>query len=48
MLGEPKKGKSHKNIRLEDLNIDLSKRFRYEGPKGEAVPENIFDMLYQV
>ena len=48
MFGGPKQGKSRKNIRLEDLNVDLSKRFKYEGPKDESVPENIFDMLYQV
>ena len=33
---------------LKDLNVDLSKRFKYEGIKGNKLNDEIFSQLYQI
>ena len=33
------------NLRIKDLNIDSTKRFKYEGVKDNNVNDSIFGML---
>ena len=45
MLGTTKAVKRKKNVDLSDLDIDMSKRFKYEGPKTQ---QDIYPMMYHL
>ena len=45
MLGTTKAVKRKKNVGLDSLEIDLSKRFKYEGPKTQ---QDIYPLMYHL
>lgn len=41
-MSKKNKDKLRKNLSLDDMDIDLSKRFKYEGVQGIELNDNIF------